>query len=65
MNRKALERHLRIHGCMFHHHGGNHDIWLNPRTLAQQPVPRKKELKRGTARSICRMLGVPLPPELS
>jgi HicA toxin of bacterial toxin-antitoxin, len=64
MNRRALERYLRAHGCIFHHSGGRHDIWINAATLASAPIPRHNELKRNTARSICRMLGVPLPPGL-
>jgi len=35
VNRRELERHLRAHGCFLHHHGGKHDIWVNPDTLAQ------------------------------
>ncbi len=62
MNRRQLERHLREHGCFFHHHGGNHDIWVNPANLAQAPVPRHNWIKRGTVRGICRILGVPRPP---
>jgi hypothetical protein len=64
MNRRDLESHLRAHGCILHHAGGKHDIWVNAETLAQAPIPRHREVKRGTARSICRVLGVPLPPSL-
>jgi hypothetical protein len=64
MNRRALERHLRDHGCQFNHHGKKHDFWVNPRNLAIAPVPRHKQIKRGTVRSICRILGIPLPSEL-
>jgi len=63
MKRRPLERHLREHGCVLHHHGAKHDVWLNPVTLAQAPVPRH-EIKRGTARGICRILGVPRPSEI-
>jgi hypothetical protein len=61
VNRRALERHLRQHGCILHHHGRRHDVWLNPQTQAQAPVPRHNTLKRGTARKVCRILGIPLP----
>jgi hypothetical protein len=44
---------------MLHHHGGKHDIWFNPVNLAQAPLPRHPKLKRGTARGICRILGIP------
>jgi hypothetical protein len=61
VNRQKLERHLRSHGCFLHHHGGKHDVWVNKRTLAQAPVPRHPRLKRGTARGICKLLGIPFP----
>jgi len=61
VNRLRLERHLRDHGCVLHHHGGQHDVWLNLETQAKAPVPRHNELKKGTVRGICRVLGVPLP----
>lgn len=60
MDRRRLEKHLKDHGCILHHHGGKHDVWLNPKNLAQSPVPRHRVLKRGTAKSICRILGIPL-----
>ncbi|MBI3407267.1 MAG: type II toxin-antitoxin system HicA family toxin [Planctomycetes bacterium] len=64
MNRRALEKHLRFHGCFLHHHGGKHDIWINPLTLGRSPIPRHTKLKRGTAKGICRRLGIPLPQGL-
>ncbi|MBI4612557.1 MAG: type II toxin-antitoxin system HicA family toxin [Planctomycetes bacterium] len=62
MRRSALERHLRSEGCILHHHGARHDVWLNPRNLARAPVPRHREIKRGTVRGICRILGILVPP---
>ncbi len=62
MKRQALEEHLRRHGCIFNKHGKKHDHWINPITLAQAPIPRHDEIKFGTARNICRDLGVPDPP---
>ena len=64
MNRRKLEQHLRNCGCILHHHGGLHDVWLNLRSQAQTSIPRHRELKRGTARGICSRLGVPHPPGL-
>jgi hypothetical protein len=64
MNRRDLEKHLRSFGCLLHHHGGNHDIWLNPRNLRQAPVPRHRQIKRGTARGVCVILEIPKPPGL-
>jgi mRNA interferase HicA len=62
VKRRDLERHLIFHGCFLHHHGGCHDVWVNAHTLKQSSVPRHNELKFGTARGICRILGIP-PPE--
>jgi hypothetical protein len=61
MNRRQLEEHLRAHGCVLHHHGAKHDIWINPTSLAKAPVPRHNQVKRGTARSVCDSLGIPRP----
>ncbi len=61
MKRRDLERHLREHGCDFHHDGGKHDVWINLTTLVQDAIPRAREIKTGTARSICKQLQVPPP----
>lgn len=39
--------------------GGRHEIWA--RRKARAAMPRKRELKKGTVRSICADLGVPVP----
>ncbi len=64
MKRTELERHLRNHGCLLHHHGGNHDVWLNPENMRKVSVPRHGEIKKGTVRAICGRLDTPLPPGL-
>ncbi|MDC0259569.1 type II toxin-antitoxin system HicA family toxin [Verrucomicrobiales bacterium] len=61
MKRSKLERHLKKAGCQFELHGGNHDIWVNPANGAESPVPRHNEIKKWTARGICRQLGVEPP----
>ncbi|MGA2378523.1 MAG: type II toxin-antitoxin system HicA family toxin [Spirochaetia bacterium] len=61
MNRRALEKHLRAHGCFLNHHGSRHDVWVNPRTQTHSPVPRHTTIKKATARGICKILGVPAP----
>jgi hypothetical protein len=63
MNRRALEQHLREQGCKFDHHGAKHDFWFNPANSAIVPVPRHKQIKQGTVRSICRVLRIPTPAE--
>jgi hypothetical protein len=62
MKRRDLESHMVLHGCYLHHHGGSHDIWINPITARKAPVPRHNEIKTPTARGICRSLGIPMPP---
>jgi predicted RNA binding protein YcfA (HicA-like mRNA interferase family) len=65
MNRRELERHLQRQGCFLHHHGGNHDIWVNSATGAQAPVPRHTMIKRGTVRGICQRPSASKPPSNS
>jgi len=60
MKRSKLEKHLRSFGCRFDHHGGNHDIWVNPLSGASAPIPRHTEVKKWTARGICEQLSVPV-----
>jgi len=62
MKKRILEKHLHRNGCAFYHAGKEHDMWINLTTLVQDAVPRHKEIKTGTARSICKQLGIPLPP---
>ena len=62
MKRTKLEKHLRDHGCRFDHHGGKHDIWVNPGSGAEAPVPRHAEIKKWTAKGVCQLLGIPAPP---
>jgi hypothetical protein len=61
VHRTDLERHLREHGCVLHHHGAKHDVWLNPANMRRAPLPRHKEIKKGMVRGLCRMLDIPPP----
>jgi len=61
MKRKALLTHLAAHGCRQEREGSRHSIWINPATGEIQAIPRHKEIKKFTARSICRRLGVSHP----
>jgi len=63
VKKRDLEQHLRKHGCYFHHHGGNHDIWLNPKTRSESAVGRHRDIPFGTARAICKQLMIPPPPK--
>lgn len=64
MKRRDVERHLRKYGCRFDHHGGKHDVWLNPSSGTDTVVPRHPVLKRGTVRAICKELQIPTPAGL-
>jgi predicted RNA binding protein YcfA (HicA-like mRNA interferase family) len=61
VNRRELEAHLRTHGCECVRNGAKHDLWRNPATGGLAAVPRHRFIPRGTARGICRSLGIPLP----
>jgi mRNA interferase HicA len=56
-----LERHLRQHGCALYRQGGSHAVWLNLNNRKIASVPRHREIKEGTVRSVCRQLEVPQP----
>jgi predicted RNA binding protein YcfA (HicA-like mRNA interferase family) len=61
LKRRDLERHLAQHGCQPIREGANHAIWTNPPQDLRAPVPRHREIPTGTARAICRQLGIPAP----
>lgn len=61
MKRSALLAHLVAHGCRQEREGARHSIWINPATGEIQAVPRHKEIKKFTTKSICKRLGVPHP----
>ena len=56
-----LQRHLRAHGCHHEREGGSHTLWKNPANGKVAPVPRHREVKGGTVRSICKQLEIPMP----
>ncbi len=56
-----LERYLRQRGCTFLREGGAHTVWLNPQTRRIASVPRHREIKEGTVRTICKQLEIPQP----
>ena len=63
MNRRALEHHLRQHGCTPHREGSRHTIWINVATSQRTEMPRHTEIKTPTMRRICWRLGIPQPTE--
>jgi len=44
VNRGALLRHLRRHGCFLKREGASHSLWCNPATGAVEAVPRHTEI---------------------
>ena len=56
MKRLDLIARIQDAGAVFIRHGGKHDWYHNPRTLASQPVPRHREINEMLARSIIRKL---------
>jgi predicted RNA binding protein YcfA (HicA-like mRNA interferase family) len=61
VKRLDVERHLRAHGCLFAREGGGHTLWKNPANGKVAPLPRHREIKEGTVRSLCRQLEIPRP----
>jgi len=59
MNRGALLRHIRRHGCFLKREGRSHSLWCNPSTGAVEAVPRHSEISNRLAQKICRNLSVP------
>jgi predicted RNA binding protein YcfA (HicA-like mRNA interferase family) len=56
MKRRELLRKLQRQGCVRLRSGGNHDIYLNPKSGKKQPVPRHSEIDEHLARHILRYL---------
>ena len=50
-----------VHGCELIREGSNHAIWSKQQRDLRTPVPRHREVPAGTARAICRQLGIPSP----
>jgi predicted RNA binding protein YcfA (HicA-like mRNA interferase family) len=63
VKRADLERHLRDHGCRFVGEGARHAKWRGPNGRPSA-IPRHREIKPGTVRTICRQLDVPMPPSV-
>ena len=61
MKRQDLIRYLEVNGCEFLREGGNHTVYVNRKARKVSTVPRHREIPLGTARAICRQLGIPEP----
>jgi predicted RNA binding protein YcfA (HicA-like mRNA interferase family) len=59
--REEARANVIAHGVTVVRHGGKHDVWRRPDREAT--VPGYREIKPGTARSVCEQLRIPIPPE--
>jgi|GEM_PF-375174 hypothetical protein len=57
---RKFEKHLRKHGCVLDHEGGDHSIWYNLKNGMDASLVRHEEIKQGTADAICIRLDIPL-----
>lgn len=58
MKFQELLRELEAAGCEFVRHGKRHDIYRNPATGLQAPVPRHREVADSLCRIIRKQLGL-------
>ena len=58
MKRTQFIKELTAAGCELARHGKNHDIYRNPKTGQQQPLPRHRELDNNLVAHIRKHLGL-------
>ncbi|MFA6470989.1 MAG: type II toxin-antitoxin system HicA family toxin [Candidatus Latescibacterota bacterium] len=58
MKRSEFIRRLESFGCILHHHGSRHDIYVNPVTGQKQPIPRHNEIDDVLVKHIIKYLGL-------
>jgi mRNA interferase HicA len=58
VKRRELIRQLERAGCILVRHGARHDIYRNPLTGQQQPVPRYDDVDDDLAKHIKKFLGL-------
>ena len=56
MKKGELLKRLKAQGCFFVKHGKKHDIYMNPRTGAEERIPRHNEINELLAKIIIRKL---------
>jgi hypothetical protein len=56
MKRGALLKRLKAQGCIFVKHGKKHDVYKNPRTGAEERVPRHNDINEILADIIIKKL---------
>ncbi|MCL4705791.1 type II toxin-antitoxin system HicA family toxin [bacterium] len=58
MKRRDFIRELVNAGCYLKRHGGNHDIYTNPKNGRSAPIPRHTEIKESLCELIRKQLGI-------
>ena len=58
MKRGDLIRALEDAGCILQRHGKHHDLYFNPASGQQPPVPRHNEIDNALAKHIKKFLGL-------
>jgi predicted RNA binding protein YcfA (HicA-like mRNA interferase family) len=56
LKRSKIIKAITAAGAVFVRHGGNHDVYKNPRTKAIEEVPRHKDVNEYLAKSIIKNL---------
>lgn len=56
MQRRELEKRLRLAGCFLKREGASHSLWINPKTGVIEAVPRHNEIKEPLAKKILKSL---------
>jgi predicted RNA binding protein YcfA (HicA-like mRNA interferase family) len=56
MKKKDLIKKIKSFGCVFVRHGARHDLYMNPKTGKQQPVPSHEEIDERLAIHIIKNL---------
>jgi len=59
MKRNKLIKHLETSGCVFNREGGNHTVFINPKTLQISVIPRHNEIDDILCNKICKQLEIP------
>ncbi len=61
MKRTDLIARLRKYNCVLYREGGNHSVYINKNNNKITAIPRHNEIKKFTARKICKDLDIPVP----
>ena len=56
MKRLDLLKYIAKKGAIFVRHGGEHDVYRQPRTGKQAAIPRHREIRESVAQNIIKIL---------